>query len=115
MVFLFATALILYYKQITEGLDDRERYQILQKVGMSRQEVHKTIHSQLLLVIALPLAVSAVHISVAFPMLTKLLRILLNGDAKLFLLCTMGAFGAFTVVYLVLYWATARVYEGIVK
>lgn len=115
VVFLFATALILYYKQITEGLDDRERYQILQKVGMSREEVHRTIHSQLLLVIALPLAVSAVHISVAFPMLVKLLRVLLNGDAKLFLLCTVGAFGAFTAVYLGLYRATARVYEGIVR
>ena len=58
---------------------------------------------------------SRIHISVAFPMLTKLLRILLNGDAKLFLLCTVGAFGAFTAVYLGLYRATARVYEGIVR
>lgn len=115
LVFLFATALIIYYKQISEGYEDRQRFQILQKVGMSQREVKQTIHSQILLVFFLPLLVAAVHISIAFPMLTKLLRVILSTDIQLFLLCAAGAFGVFAVIYVTIYGLTARVYYQIVR
>lgn len=114
-VFLFATALIIYYKQISEGYEDRERFQIMQKVGMSSAEVKGTIHSQILLVFFLPLLVAAVHIAVAFPILTKLLRLWFQSNQTLFLWCTLGVFGVFAVIYVVIYSLTAKVYYRIVK
>lgn len=114
-VFLFATALIIYYKQISEGYEDRNRFQIMQKVGMSSDEVKRTIHSQILLVFFLPLLVAAVHISVAFPILTKILSVLFLPNHTLFLLCTIGAFAAFAVIYVIIYSMTARIYYQIVR
>ena len=115
LVFLFATALIIYYKQISEGYEDRERFQIMQKVGMSSDEVRGTIRSQILLVFFLPLLVAALHMAVAFPMLTKLLKILFLSDQMLFFWCTVASLGVFAVIYVVIYSMTARVYYRIVK
>lgn len=67
--------LIIYYKQITEGFDDRERFQIMEKVGMSAAEVKKTITRQVLLVFFLPLGMAVIHIAVAFPQLCKMLTV----------------------------------------
>ena len=77
LVCLFATVLIVYYKQISEGYEDRARFQIMQKVGMSRREVKSTINSQVLLVFFLPLVVAGIHLAFAFPILEKVLHILL--------------------------------------
>lgn len=74
MVFLFATVLIIYYKQISEGYEDRKRFQIMEKVGMSPGEVKKTIQSQVRMVFFLPLMVAGVHTAVAFPILIELLK-----------------------------------------
>ena len=115
LVFLFATALIIYYKQISEGYEDRERFQIMQKVGMSSDEVRGTIRSQILLVFFLPLLVAALHMAVAFPMLTKLLKILFLSDQMLFFWCTVASLGVFAVIYVVIYSMTARVYYRIVE
>lgn len=115
LVFLFATALIIYYKQISEGYEDRERFQIMQKVGMSSNEVRGTIRSQILLVFFLPLLVAALHMAVAFPMLTKLLKILFLSDQMLFFWCTVASLGVFAAIYVVIYGMTARVYYRIVK
>lgn len=115
IVFLFATALIIYYKQISEGYEDRERFRIMQNVGMSNAEVKGTIRSQILLVFFLPLLVAALHMGVAFPMLTKLLKILFLSSKVLFFWCTVGALAAFVIIYICIFSITANVYYRIVS
>lgn len=114
LVFLFATAMIIYYKQISEGYEDRDRFQIMTKIGMSSQEVKKTISTQILLVFFLPLLVAAVHIAMAFPMITRVLKVLYLNNIALFMGCTIGCFAAFAVIYVIIYVLTARVYYRIV-
>ena len=66
-----ATVLIIYYKQISEGFEDRNRYQIMQKVGMSRREVKKTVNSQIRMVFFLPLGLAVLHLAAAFQLNSK--------------------------------------------
>lgn len=115
LVCLFATVLIVYYKQISEGYEDRARFQIMQKVGMSRREVKSTINSQVLLVFFLPLVVAGMHLAFAFPILEKVLHILLLSSTSLFVLCSLITFGVFAGVYVVIYLGTARTYYKIVR
>lgn len=115
LVFIFATAMIIYYKQISEGYEDRQRFQIMKKIGMSEAEVRKTINKQILLVFYLPLIVAGVHLSFAFPMLEKLLHVLLMSNTGLFVICTLIVFALFAVIYVMIYKATARTYYKIVK
>ena len=82
---------------------------------MSSDEVRGTIRSQILLVFFLPLLVAALHMAVAFPMLTKLLKILFLSDHMLFFWCTVASLGVFAVIYVVIYSMTARVYYRIVE
>ena len=83
-VCLFATILIIYYKQISEGYEDRERFQIMEKVGMEKTEVKKAIGNQLVLQFFLPLLTAGIHTAMAFPMLLKLLKILMLTNVTLF-------------------------------
>lgn len=115
LVCLFATVLIVYYKQISEGYEDRVRFQIMQKVGMSRREVKSTINSQVLLVFFLPLVVAGMHLAFAFPILEKVLHILLLSSTSLFVICSLVIFGVFAAVYTLIYMATARTYYKIVR
>ena len=115
LVCLFATVLIVYYKQISEGYEDRARFQIMQKVGMSRREVRNTINSQVLMVFFLPLVVAGMHLAFAFPILEKLLHVLMLSSTSLFVLCSLITFGVFAGVYVVIYLGTARTYYKIVK
>ena len=115
LVCLFATVLIVYYKQISEGYEDRARFQIMQKVGMSRREVKSTINSQVLLVFFLPLVVAGMHLAFAFPILEKVLHILLLSSTSLFVICSLVTFGVFAAVYTLIYMATARTYYKIVR
>ena len=87
----------------------------MQKVGMSSDEVRGTIRIQILLVFFLPLLVASLHMAVAFPMLTKLLKILFMSDQMLFFWCTVASLGVFAVIYVVIYSMTARVYYRIVE
>ena len=112
---LFATVLIVYYKQISEGYEDRARFQIMQKVGMSRREVKSTINSQVLLVFFLPLVVAGMHLAFAFPILEKMLHVLLLSSTSLFVACSLVTFGVFAAVYTLIYMATARTYYKIVR
>lgn len=114
-LFLMATVLIMYYKQISEGNDDRERFQIMQKVGMSKEEVKKTIHSQVLTVFFLPIVAAAIHIAFAFNVITKLLAVLGLTNVALFTTCTLVTLGVFIIFYAVVYGLTARTYYRIVK
>lgn len=113
-VCMFATVLIIYYKQISEGYEDRDRFQIMEKVGMSQQEVKKTINSQVLLVFFLPLIVAGIHLAVVHPLLAKMLNILSLYSPSLFLVCTLITFAVFAVVYILIYKGTSRTYYKIV-
>ena len=113
-MFLMATVLIIYYKQISEGYDDKERYQIMQKVGMSKREVKRSIRSQVLMVFFLPLAAAVVHIAVGFKVITKLLAVLNMVSVPLFLTCTVATVGVFAVFYAIVFGVTAREYYRIV-
>lgn len=113
--FLFATALVIYYKQISEGYEDRGRFQIMQKVGMNEEETKSAIHAQIMLVFFLPLVVSGIHTVFAFPILTRMLRILFQSSILLFVGCTAASFAAFSLIYLVIYRLTARTYYHIVS
>lgn len=115
MIFFMATALIIYYKQISEGYDDKERFEIMQKVGMSKQEVKKSIHSQILSVFFLPLVVAGIHLTVAFPMVRRLMSTLMLTNQTLFILCTITCFILFAICYALIYAATAKTYYKIVS
>ena len=115
ILFIMATVLIIYYKQISEGYDDKRRYEIMQKVGMTHQEIKNSIHSQVLTVFFLPLIVAGIHIAVAFPIITKLLALLNLLNVQLFLTCTVVCYVVFAVMYLLIYLLTARTYYKIVS
>lgn len=114
-MFIMATVLIIYYKQISEGYDDRERYQIMQKVGMSKKEVKRSIRSQVLSVFFLPLVVAVIHVAVAFKVMTKILGVLNLTNASLFAVCTIITIAVFAVFYIIVYSITAKEYYRIVN
>ena len=115
VLFLMATILIIYYKQISEGYEDKRRFEIMQKVGMSYAEVKKSINSQILTVFFLPLVTAGIHVAFAFPMINIIMSKLSLLNTKLFALCTLGCFVIFSVIYIVVYLLTAKVYYRIVK
>ena len=114
-LFLIATVLIIYYKQITEGFDDRGRFDILRKVGMSDRDVRSTINKQVLMVFFLPLGMAVVHISVAFPVLCKLLLAFQMANKPLFFGCTVCAVFLFALLYYAVYHVTSKTYYRIVQ
>lgn len=115
VLFIMATVLIIYYKQISEGYDDKERFEIMQKVGMSQQEVKASIRSQVLTVFFLPLIVAGIHVAVAFPLISKLLALLNLMNTGLYIACTGVCFLVFTAMYVLVYLLTAKTYYKIVS
>lgn len=115
LLFIMATVLIIYYKQISEGYEDRERFVILQKVGMTPAEVKSAIRSQVLTVFFLPLIVAGIHVAVAFPLITLVLALLNMINVRLFLICTIICFLVFVVMYVTIYSLTAKTYYKIVS
>lgn len=114
-VFLMATVLIIYYKQVSEGYEDRERFQIMQKVGMSKAEVGQSIRSQILMVFFLPLGMAVLHLAAAYPLLVRLLRIFAISSNMLFVACCCVCVLVFAAAYTVVYGITAKVYDKIVS
>lgn len=114
-LFIMATILIMYYKQITEGYEDKDRFEIMQKVGLEQSDVKKAIHSQVLTVFFMPLLVAGLHVCFAYPMIEKLLHLLFVSDSWLYIRTTIFCFVAFALVYIVIYVLTSKVYYGIVK
>ena len=114
-MFLMVTVMIIFYKQITEGYDDRERYQILEKVGMSSREVKDTIKSQIRIVFVLPIFAAAVHVTAAFPMVNRILKMLNFNNEKLFAGCLAATIIVFAVIYYLVFKVTSRAYYKIVK
>jgi putative ABC transport system permease protein len=115
ILFLMATVLIIYYKQISEGFEDKNRYEIMQKVGMSIQEVKKTIRSQVLMVFFIPLVMAGIHVFVSFRIMNKILQIMSFGFSTSFLVCTIITLLVFCVIYGIVFALTARSYYKIVS
>lgn len=115
LLFIMAMILIIYYKQITEGYEDRERYRIMRKVGLSRREIRRSISSQILIVFFLPLAAAGLHVTFAFPGIVTMFRALSMTNVTLIAGCALGSFAGFAVLYGAVYLLTARVYYRIVS
>lgn len=115
IVFILAAVLIMYYKQISEGYEDQNRFEIMQKVGMTKREIKKSINSQVLTVFFLPLIVAAIHITFAFPMISKLLLLFGLFNTKLLILVTIISFFIFALFYVFVYVITSRAYYDIVS
>ncbi|MBP1927220.1 putative ABC transport system permease protein [Sedimentibacter acidaminivorans] len=114
-LFIMATVLIIYYKQIAEGYDDKERFEIMQKVGMSHGEIKKSIQSQILTVFFMPLVAAVIHLAFAFKVITKLLLLLNLSNIPLFAICAVITIFVFTIFYAIVYALTARTYYKIVS
>ena len=114
IVFILGAVLIMYYKQIIEGYEDRKRFAILQQVGMTEREIRKSINAQILMVFFLPLAVAGIHTAFAFPIVSRILLLLGLVNTKLLIGVTAGCYLVFALFYVSVYAATSRVYYGIV-
>ena len=114
-LFLMGTAMIIYYKQISEGYEDQKRFEIMQKVGLSRREVRSSVRRQILMVFFLPLLMAMLHITMAFPMIRRMLLLFGMTNTKLFIGCTAGTVLIFAVVYGLIYLMTARSYYHIIE
>ena len=114
-LFLMGTAMIIYYKQISEGYEDQKRFEIMQKVGLSRREVRSSVRRQIRMVFFLPLLMAMLHITMAFPMIRRMLLLFGMTNTKLFIGCTAGTVLIFAVVYGLIYLMTARSYYHIVE
>ena len=115
IVFLFAAVLMIYYKQISEGYEDQARFDIMQRVGMTRREIRKSINSQILTVFFLPLLTAGVHLAFAFPLIYKMLILFGVMDLHLLILTTASCYLVFAVLYTAVYRITSGAYYGIVS
>ncbi|MGL5068094.1 MAG: FtsX-like permease family protein [Sarcina sp.] len=115
IVFLSATILIIYYKQISEGHDDKERFEIMRKVGLDDKEIKGIIKKQVSTVFLSPVIVASIHLLFAYPAIEKMLYLLNLRDAELFRVIIIGTVLVFLVVYILVYQITSRVYYKIVK
>lgn len=115
IVFLFAAVLIMYYKQICEGYEDQARFEILQKVGMTKREIRDSVNSQVLTVFFLPLLAAGMHLLFAFPMVQKLLALFNLVNTGLMIRVALGCYLGFALFYVVVYRITSRAYYGIVS
>ena len=114
-LFLLGTAMIIYYKQISEGYEDQNRFEIMQKVGLSHREVRSSIRRQILMVFFLPLLMAMLHILMAFPLIRRMLLLFGMANTKLFIGCTAETVLIFALVYGLIYIMTAKSYYHIVE
>lgn len=115
IVFLFAAVLIIYYKQISEGYEDISRFEIMQKVGMTKKDIKRSINSQMLTVFFLPLLFAGLHLAFAFPMIWKMLQLFNLRNLSLVILVTVVSFCIFGVFYALVYKITSNAYCSIVS
>ena len=114
-VFTMAAVLIIYYKQISEGMEDKNRFAIMQQVGLSQKEVKHSIHTQILTVFFLPLITAGIHVMFAYPIIRAILRAMMLSSETVFITCTVASFLVFSVLYAVVYALTAKVYYRIIS
>ena len=115
IVFMLGTVLIIYYKQISEGYEDRDRFVILQKVGLDEKQIKQTIHRQILIVFFLPLACAFIHLAFAYHMLSLILSALGVLNASLMLAVTLGVCAIFFISYIIVFAITSRSYRKIIS
>lgn len=115
LIFLSATVLMMYYKQLSEGYEDCARFEIMQKVGMTKKEIRKSINSQVLTVFFLPLITAGIHTAFAFPIVLKLLQLFGLTNTVLLILATLSAFLVFGLFYIIVYRITSGAYYKIVS
>lgn len=109
-LFILAVVLIMYYKQISEGLEDRQRFKILQNTGLESRQIRKIINDQVLFLFFIPLATAAVHVAFAFPMISRVLNVMSFGQSWLFLGVTASCVLIFSLIYVLIYRLTTRTY-----
>ena len=114
-VFLFGTVLIMYYKQISEGYEDQDRFDILMKVGMTRKEVKQSINSQVLTVFFLPLVTAGIHLAFAYPLISKILLLMSATEEKILIIVTICCYLVFALFYVIVYMITSKGYYTIVS
>lgn len=114
IVFVFAAVLIIYYKQISEGYEDQSKFDMMQKVGMDKKEIRKSINSQVLTVFFIPLIMSGIHLIFAFPMIYKMLILFAITNLKFLILITLCCFAIFALFYVLVYKITSKAYYSIV-
>ena len=115
IVFLLAAVLIIYYKQVSEGYEDQSRFAIMQKVGMTRREIWKSVNSQVLTVFFLPVLTAGLHLAFAFPLISKMLALFNAVNTRLLILTTAICYLVFVLFYVVVYRVTSRAYYSIVS
>lgn len=115
ILFVAAATLIIYYKQISEGYEDQARFEIMQKVGMTGEDIRKSINSQVLTVFFAPLLMAGLHLAFAYPMIWKILKLFGMSNLGFVVLVTIGCFGIFGMFYGVVYKLTAKAYYDIVS
>ena len=115
IVFVFAAVLIIYYKQISEGFEDQKRFEVMQKVGMTKRDIRKSVNSQVLTVFFLPLVFAGMHLAFAFPIVWRLLQLFNLTNMLLMVVVTLVSFLVFAIVYAVVYKITSNVYYTIVS
>ena len=115
IVFLFAAVLIIYYKQISEGYEDQSRFEIMQKVGMTKKDIRRSINSQMLTVFFMPLIFAGIHLGFAFPFIWKMLMLFgLNNMVFIFIVIVI-CFIVFGLFYMLVYRITSNSYYAIVS
>lgn len=115
LLFTFGAALITYFKQVSEGYDDREKFQIMQKVGLDKQMIRKTTRLQIIWMFLLPLIIAVIHVIFAFPIIQKLLLIFSVVNTALIFWCFIGVIVGFSLIYWIIYQVTSKVYYSIVE
>lgn len=115
IIFLTGTVLITYYKRISEGFEDREKYQIMKKLGLSDDLIEKTTDSQICLMFYGPLMVAAIHCIVASKIIFRLLGLFGVSDALLYMICLGDVLFIFALIYFVIFKLTSKVYTNIVR
>lgn len=115
IIFMIGTVLVIYYKQISEGYEDRERFVILQKVGLDQKQIKQTINKQVLTVFFLPVIFAFLHLAFAYHMLSLILKVIGVVDTAMMLTVTLSICGVFALVYVLIFMITSRSYRRIVQ
>lgn len=115
IVFLFAAVLIIYYKQVSEGFEDQKRFEIMQKVGMTKKDIRRSINSQMLTVFFLPLLMAGIHLCFAFPIIRLILQMFALWNTKLLIATCAFCFIIFGLLYALVYRITSNSYYAIVS
>ena len=115
IIFMIGTVLVIYYKQISEGYEDRERFVILQKVGLDQKQIKQTINKQVLTVFFLPVIFAFLHLAFAYHMLSLILKVIGVVDTAMMLSVTLSICGIFALVYVLIFMITSRSYRKIIQ